>query len=87
MREVRNTFEFSLGTRYKHPDEIFLSGGSAIIPSLDEYFEKQLGIKTQILNPLNRIDFRDIPGDINFIKSIAPQLATGLGFALRIAAS
>ncbi|MFA7209720.1 MAG: pilus assembly protein PilM [Parcubacteria group bacterium] len=38
-------------------DGIILSGGTAGLPGLDEYFSKALGIKTIIGNPLGRIEY------------------------------
>lgn len=64
-------------------DRIFLSGGSAMIQGLVDVLSRTQSAPVEVVNPLNRIHFSPDalpPGDT---AGLGPQLAVGVGLALR----
>lgn len=61
-------------------DGILLSGGTAGLIGIDEYFSKALGVKTSIGNPLGRIEYdKRLESKI---KEIGNQFSVAVGLAL-----
>ncbi len=63
-------------------DVLLLSGGSSLIPGLIPYFTKELGIETQIGNPLASVEL-DKKIASNFTASDASAYAVSVGLAMR----
>lgn len=63
--------------------KILLSGGSSRIPGLDRLFEKDMGIPTEIFNPLTRLEYDPNRVDPAYVDYIGPQMAVALGLSLR----
>jgi len=79
--EIRRVLEEFERQRVGQVRKIVLSGGTAKLPGLVDYFEKQFGRKTEIINP-----FRDIlypPLLEGVIKDMGPSYAVAVGMALR----
>jgi len=64
-----------------HIDSVILSGGTAKLLNISNYFSKILGIKTIVGNPWSRIDFDESLSP--YIKEIGPSFSVALGLALR----
>ncbi|MGQ9748647.1 type IV pilus assembly protein PilM [Desulfosoma sp.] len=62
---------------------IFLSGGSARIPGLEKFLEAELGIPSEVCNPLQHIDVDAGRFDPAYLQQIGPQMTIALGLALR----
>ncbi len=64
-------------------DRIFLSGGGAMIPAFVETMNKVQDLPIEITNPLGRLKYD--PGIFSGVDvdKVAPQLAVGIGLALR----
>lgn len=60
--------------------QIHLSGGTAKLPGLDQYFAKATGIETVIVNPWQAFGIRDVPQDL---LGAGPEYAVSIGLALR----
>ncbi len=62
-------------------ERVVLSGGSAYLPNLTEYFTKILNVKTFVGDPWARISY---PTDLKpALEEIAPRFAVAIGLALR----
>jgi type IV pilus assembly protein PilM len=62
-------------------EKVVLSGGSAYLPNLDNYFAKLLNVKVVIGDPWSRISY---PVDLKpALQEIAPRFAVAIGLALR----
>lgn len=62
-------------------ERVVLSGGSAYLPNLAEYFTKILNVKTFVGDPWARISY---PTDLKpALEEIAPRFAVAIGLALR----
>ena len=65
----------------KKVEQIILSGGSAYLPNLGEYFSKILNIRVVVGNPWARIIY---PDDLQpALEEVAPRFAVAVGLALR----
>ena len=65
------------------PSRMFITGGSAVLPQIDEFFRETLKIEVDFLNPFGGIDFG--PGvDQNALETDAFTLAESAGLALRV---
>ena len=60
-----------------------LSGGSARLPGLVEYFSENLEIPFEVANPLRTLKADPKKIDPAYLETIAPQLAVSVGLALR----
>jgi type IV pilus assembly protein PilM len=62
-------------------EKVLLTGGSAWLPSLQEFLTSSLGIKAFIANPWARISYpRDLAAAL---ETIAPRMAIAIGLAMR----
>jgi len=82
--EIEYTKNFYLeqpDNKGKKIERIVLSGGTASLFNLSEYFTDKLGIRSFIGNPWARIIY---PQDLEpILESIGPRLATSIGLAMR----
>jgi type IV pilus assembly protein PilM len=62
---------------------IYISGGSSRIASLDQYFQKELGVPVKRFNPFEQIGINTTKFDPAYIEYMAPQVSICLGLALR----
>jgi type IV pilus assembly protein PilM len=63
---------------------VFLSGGCANIRGLHGMFEDQVGIPTQIANPLSKIGYKKELFQAEPVEKIAPALMLAIGLGLRM---
>ncbi|MEK7636061.1 MAG: type IV pilus assembly protein PilM [Patescibacteria group bacterium] len=62
-------------------ERILLSGGSANLIGIEEYFEKQLNAPVDIGNPLARLSY---PSEINLLaRELGPELAVAIGLGIK----
>jgi len=84
--EIKKTFEFyRSNTTEGRIDNILLSGGSANLESITDFFSQELDIPVEIVNPFNNIEINYKKFDMNFIKDMAPVYNVAVGLALRTA--
>lgn len=77
-RVLNEYYKSEAGTQINN---LILSGGTANMTSIDKYFQKALGIKAIIGNPLGRIEYdKKLESRLAGVKS---QLAVSVGLALR----
>jgi type IV pilus assembly protein PilM len=65
----------------KKVEQVILSGGSAYLPNLAEYFSQQLDIRVIIGNPWARVSYADELKPA--LDEVAPRFAVAVGLALR----
>ncbi|MBI4457534.1 type IV pilus assembly protein PilM [Candidatus Uhrbacteria bacterium] len=65
----------------KTVEKIILTGGSAILPSLAQYFSSQLNIRTYLGDPWARVVYPDELRSV--IEEIGPRYAVAVGLAMR----
>jgi type IV pilus assembly protein PilM len=64
-------------------DRVVLSGGCARLPDLPSYLSHALELPVEIANPLREITADPRKFDPEYLSFIAPQIAVGVGLALR----
>ena len=60
-----------------------LSGGSANLEAITDFFSQEFDIPVEVVNPFNNIDINYKKFDLNFIKDMAPVYTIAVGLALR----
>jgi type IV pilus assembly protein PilM len=84
LDEIQYTMNFYLEqpeNKDKKFERIVLSGGTANLFNLSEYFAEKLDIRTFIGNPWARVIY---PEDLQAVlESVGPRLATSIGLAMR----
>ena len=84
--EILRSFDFYRATSSVSKDQItrvMISGGCAKLKGLREFLSKQLGLEVGIVNPFQNIEILEGSFDFDYIQSIAPLTAVGVGLALR----
>ena len=65
-------------------EKIYLSGGCANIPNIDNVFEEKVGIPTEIANPLSTISYKADLFQGEPVEKVAPALMLAIGLGLRL---
>ena len=82
--EIQKTFDFFGATSSEGSvDELVLSGGCALTPNLKEILRERFGVPTEILDPFQRVQFKENDFNAEWLASIAPVLAVAVGLAIR----
>ena len=82
--EIQKTFDFFAATAAEDSvDELVLSGGCAQTPNLQSVLQERFGVRTELMNPLRRIHYRESDFDSQWLQSIAPMLTVAVGLAVR----
>ena len=80
--DVQRTFDFFKATSTEERiDRIFLSGGSAKVPGILQYFQEKFNAPTELLNPFKNIKLTNI--DTGYLSDVAPLATVGIGLGLR----
>jgi type IV pilus assembly protein PilM len=80
--DVQRTFDFFKATSTEERiDRIFLAGGSAKVPGLQQFFQDKFGAPTEILNPFKNVKLANI--DADYLQEVAPVATVAVGLALR----
>jgi type IV pilus assembly protein PilM len=91
VREVRRSLAYH-DYQQQSPDagagelgvnRLLLSGGSAKLPRVNEYFQAQLGVPVEIVSVFGQGGLRAHGVNQDYLKSHAPILLVGTGLALR----
>jgi len=64
------------------PSKVIISGGTAQLPQLDEFFTSQLAIPVDVLHYVDRIAV-DANGEVAALKDNEPLFSTAVGLALK----
>lgn len=83
--EIQRSFDY-YRSRYRGEtvDLVILSGGTSRFKNISQYMSSELGIPTEIANPLKNLDISDVPGySPDELKELAPSLMVVIGLAMR----
>ena len=83
--EVNLSFDFFENQFEGEVEEVYLSGGSVLLPFLEECVEKIFEKKTRVWNPIEGLKVKSDNVDIDRLHEAAPQLAVALGLAAPVA--
>lgn len=79
--EINLSFDFFENQFEGEVQEVFLSGGSVLLPFLEEGLEKIFEKRTRVWNPIEGLKVRSDNVDIDALNGAAPQLAVAVGLA------
>lgn len=81
--DIRRSLEY-YATRYgRTPERLFLCGGTAKIPHLDEFLSNELGLKVEVGDPVANLRVKVPSASDRYLHEISPMLAVGIGLAIR----
>ena len=83
--EVNLSFDFFENQFEGDVGEVYLSGGSVLLPFLEECLERIFEKKTRVWNPIDGLKVKSDNVDIDQLHQAAPQLAVALGLAAPVA--
>lgn len=82
--EIQRSLDFYTATSAdSHISRIYLSGGTAKIPSLYRTIEQKLGVPVEIINPFKNIEVDSNRFDLEYLRDVAPIAAVATGLAFR----
>ncbi len=81
--EINLSFDFFENQYDGSVNHVFMSGGSALLPGLEEDFEALFEKKTRVWNPIEGLKIRSDNVDIESLNCSALQLAVSVGLAAR----
>ncbi len=81
--EIHLSFDYFENQFDAEVEEVFLSGGGAKFPQLEETFTRIFDRKTSLWDPTENLDVSN-QVDVDALKDNAPQLAIAVGLASRI---
>ncbi|MFY9344172.1 MAG: type IV pilus assembly protein PilM [Planctomycetota bacterium] len=79
--EVNLSFDFFENQFDGEVQEVWLTGGVALLPFLEESFEKIFEKRTKTWNPIEGLKVRADNVDVEALNQLAPQLAVAIGLA------
>jgi type IV pilus assembly protein PilM len=79
--EVNLSFDFFENQFDGEVQEVWLTGGTALLPFLEESFEKIFEKRTKTWNPVEGLKVRADSVDVEALNQLAPQLAVAIGLA------
>lgn len=81
ITEVERTSQNFAQGEEKQIEQVILGGGSALLPGLKKYFEKNLKYSIEIANPFHSMFYPPILDDT--LKTLGPSYAIAVGMAMR----
>lgn len=82
--EINLSFDFFENQFEGEVQEVYLSGGSALLPCLEESLEKIFEKRTRVWNPIEGLKVKSDNVDIDALNQAAPQLAVAVGLAATV---
>ena len=79
--EINLSFDFFENQFDGDVQEVWLTGGTALLPFLEESFERIFEKRTKTWNPVEGLKVRAENVDVEALNQLAPQLAVALGLA------
>ncbi|GAB4153181.1 MAG: type IV pilus assembly protein PilM [Planctomycetota bacterium] len=79
--EINLSFDFFENQFDGEVQDVYLSGGSVLLPFLEETMEKIFEKRTRVWNPIEGLKVRSDHVDVEAMNQCAPQLAVAIGLA------
>jgi type IV pilus assembly protein PilM len=84
VQEIKRALDFVTTTFVDvKVDNIFLSGGSSLIPGVSKYLALETDLQVEVLNPFANLEIREKLFDATYLNYCAPIAAISIGLALR----
>lgn len=81
--EIRRTFDFYRASSGEPINRLLLAGGCSRVARLGELLAQELSVPVEPIDPFRRIGIGSERFDEDRVRELAPQLAVGVGLALR----
>ena len=82
--EIQRSLDFYSANSAEGPiSRIYLSGGTAKVPSLYRIIEQKLGVPVEIINPFKNIEVDGNRFNLEYLREVAPMATVATGLALR----
>ncbi len=81
--EVQKSFEFFSSTSNSTIEQVFISGGGAMIPGVDNLLSDRLAVPVEVFNPLETVKINPRKFDRESINQMAPLASVVAGLATR----
>lgn len=82
--EINLSFDFFENQFEGEVQEVYLSGGSVLLPFLEESLEKIFEKRTRVWNPIEGLKVKSDNVDVDGLNQSAPQLAVAVGLAATV---
>ncbi len=84
LNEILRSFDYYKEQfREAKIDRVFLAGGSSKLKNLEEFLSAGLGIKVEVVNPLQNINIDlKLSKEMEKLREVAPRLTLAIGLAL-----
>jgi type IV pilus assembly protein PilM len=79
--EINLSFDFFENQFDGEVNEVLLTGGSVLLPFLEENLEKIFEKRTRVWNPVEGLKVKSDSVDVEALNQFAPQLAVAIGLA------
>ena len=84
LTEIQRSFDYFRATAEEGVvSGIFMSGGGSMLENFPEFLNERMGIPVQQMDPFRNIFINHKKFDLEYISSISPMMAVGIGLALR----
>lgn len=84
INEIRRSIQFFENqSNGQNVQKVVLGGGTSKLKNIDKYFEKELGLTTEIIDPLKKINVIERNVDKELLKNSRELLSVSIGLALR----
>lgn len=84
LAEIQRSFDYFRATAEEGMvSSIYLSGGGSMLENFTDFLTERLGVSVQQIDPFRNVQINLKKFDREYITSIAPLMAVGIGLALR----
>lgn len=81
--ELRMSLDYYSNRYSKAPERVYLCGGTAKMPKLDEFLSSELGIPVVVADPITNLRMNVPAASPQYLKEISPLLTVCIGLAIR----
>jgi type IV pilus assembly protein PilM len=81
--EVAQSMDYFQKTFNQNLDKLFISGGCSKIEGLSKVIEAQINVPVEVIDPFQNVEITKKDLTLEYINDISPQMAVGVGLALR----
>ncbi len=81
--ELRMSLDYYQNRYSRMPDRVYLCGGTAKMPGLDQYLSRELGLPVVVADPIKNLPIRVPSASPQYLNEISPLLCVCIGLAIR----
>lgn len=81
--ELRMSLDYYQNRYSKMPERVYLCGGTAKMPKLDEFLSRELGLPVVVADPIKNLPVQMPGASPQYLNEISPLLSVCIGLAIR----